>query len=334
MEALYYQKLRDNKVQCLLCPHECRINPGNYGICRVRVNKEGVLHTTVYEKACAFRFDPIEKKPLYHFYPGHQILSIGTVGCNLRCTFCQNWEISQCCAEDYPYLKPMPVDEVMEMLEGKEDNIGLAYTYNEPTVFFEYMLAMARRVKQAGLKNVAVTNGFISKHPLLELLEYVDAFNVDLKAFTDDFYRRITTARLQPVKDSLVAIRKKGRHLELTNLIITGLNDHEETFEEMVRWISSELGKDTPLHLSRYFPSYKLDAPSTPVSTLSNLYDIALKHLQYVYLGNTDSSTGRKTVCPNCHHVAIDRRGYKTYKSGLDPNGNCQNCGEKILEHI
>jgi pyruvate formate lyase activating enzyme len=334
MEADYYQKLRDNKVQCLLCPHECRINPGNFGICKVRENRDGILYTTVYEKACAFRFDPIEKKPLYHFYPGSEILSIGTVGCNLHCKFCQNWEISQCCSKDYPYLKPLTVDEVMDSLDEKEDNIGIAYTYNEPTIYFEYMMALAKRVKEAGMKNVAVTNGFISKHPLDELLDHIDAFNVDLKAFTEDFYRRITGSKLKPVKESILAIRKKGRHLELTNLVITGLNDKEDVFEEMVRWIASELGPGTPLHLSRYFPSYELDAPATPVDTLTSLFDIARKHLHFVYLGNTDISAGRKTFCPSCGHVVIDRRGYQTYKSGLDLAGNCQNCGQHVIDNV
>jgi pyruvate formate lyase activating enzyme len=334
MEAAYYQKLRDNKVQCLLCPHECRINPGNFGICKVRENRDGILKTTVFEKACAFRFDPIEKKPLYHFYPGSQILSIGTVGCNLHCKFCQNWEISQCCSKDYPYLKSLPVEDVMEMLEKREDNIGIAYTYNEPTVFFEYMLTTASRVKDAGLKNVAVTNGFINKYPLEQLLEFVDAFNVDLKAYTEDFYKRITGAKLKPVKETIRAIHAKGRHLEITNLVVTGLNDDPDVFEEMVKWIANETGPATPLHLSRYFPTYKMDVPATAVSTLHNLYDIASKHLNFVYLGNVDTAVGRRTICPFCQHVLIDRSGYRTYKSGLDAEGNCGKCSEKIIECI
>jgi pyruvate formate lyase activating enzyme len=334
MEAAYYQKLRDNKVQCLLCPHECRINPGNFGICKVRENRDGILNTTVYEKACAFRFDPIEKKPLYHFYPGSQILSIGTVGCNLHCKFCQNWEISQCCSRDYPYLKTLTVEEAMEMLHKREDNIGISYTYNEPTVFFEYMLAMASRVKDAGLKNVAVTNGFINKYPLEQLLEFVDAFNVDLKAFTEDFYKRITGAKLKPIKETIRAIYDKGRHLEITNLVVTGLNDDPDVFEEMMKWIANETGPATPLHLSRYFPTYKLDAPATAVSTLLSLYEIAKKHLDFVYIGNVDASEGRKTICPSCQHVLIDRSGYRTYKTGLDAEGKCGKCSEKIIECI
>jgi pyruvate formate lyase activating enzyme len=334
MEAAYYQKLRDNKVQCLLCPHECRINPGNFGICRVRENREGILNTTVFEKACAFRFDPIEKKPLYHFFPGGQILSIGTVGCNLHCKFCQNWEISQCCSKDYPYLKSLQMQEVMEMLQKREDNIGVAYTYNEPTVFFEYMLALAGKVKAAGLKNVAVTNGFINRYPLEQLLEYIDAFNVDLKAFTEDFYRRVARAKLKPIKETILSIHSKGKHLEITNLVVTGLNDKPGVFEDMVKWIASETGPATPLHLSRYFPAYQMDAPATPVSTLLNFFEIAKKHLDFVYLGNIETTEGRRTICPSCKHILIDRAGYRTYKSGLDAEGKCTKCGKRILESV
>jgi pyruvate formate lyase activating enzyme len=224
------------------------------------------------------------------------------------------------------------VDEVMDMLDKREDNIGIAYTYNEPTVFFEYMLVLAGRIKDAGLKNVAVTNGFINKYPLEQLLDYIDAFNVDLKAFTDDFYRRITGAKLAPVMEAILAINAKGKHLEITNLVVTGLNDNPDVFEEMVKWIASEVGPDTPLHLSRYFPTYKMEAPATSVDTLQKLYDLASKYLYYVYLGNVDTSDGRRTNCPSCQHLLIERSGYRTYKTGLDAEGNCGRCGESILE--
>jgi pyruvate formate lyase activating enzyme len=228
----------------------------------------------------------------------------------------------------------MPVDDVMDMLKEREDNIGIAYTYNEPTVFFEYMMAMAGKVKEAGMKNVAVTNGFISNHPLEESMNYIDAFNVDLKAFTEDFYRRITKAKLKPVKETIKAIGKKGKHLELTNLVITGLNDNKEVFEEMVKWIADTTGPATPLHLSRYFPSYELDAPATPADTLLQLYEIARKHLHHVYLGNVETSSGRNTRCPSCNQVVIERKGYRTYKTGLGPEGKCSNCGEKVISYV
>lgn len=219
----------------------------------------------------------------------------------------------------------------MDMVSDRADNIGVAYTYNEPTIFYEYMLATAKRVRQAGFYNVAVTNGYINKHPLEELLEYIDAFNIDLKAFTGDFYRRIASAELEPVKDAIMAVHRKGRHLELTNLVISGLNDDAVVFEEMVRWIATELGPQTPLHLSRYFPNYQLDAASTPDATMLSLHEIASKHLHFVYLGNMETSTGRKTHCPSCQQVVIDRRGYQTYKSGLDLQGKCKKCGQEVI---
>jgi pyruvate formate lyase activating enzyme len=220
------------------------------------------------------------------------------------------------------------------MMSDRPDNIGVAYTYNEPTVFYEFMLATAKKVKEAGMWNVAVTNGFINKHPLAELLDYIDAFNIDLKAFTEDFYKRITSARLQPVKETILEVRRKQKHLELTNLVITGLNDQPETFEEMVKWIAGELGPGTPLHLSRYFPDYQMDVPSTPVATLMNFHEIAARHLHFVYLGNLETSTGRKTLCPSCHSMVMDRAGYTTYKTGLDTKGHCRKCGAAVIRYI
>lgn len=321
-------------MECLLCPHQCLVAPNRAGICRVRRNEGGRLVSSVYGKTCALRFDPIEKKPLYHYYPGSLILSIGTVGCNLHCKFCQNWEISQSCAEDYPYQKAVRPDEVVAMASERTDNIGIAYTYNEPTVFFEYMLDMARPAKEMGLKNVAITNGFINSEPLAEMLELIDAFNVDLKAFDDDFYRKMASARLEPVKETIRAIRRRNRHLEITNLVIAGVNDREDSFTEMVRWIAGEVGEDTPLHLSRYFPNYKLDIPATPEHVLLKLFGIAQKHLTHVYLGNLYSSQGAQTYCPGCHSKVIDRSGYNTYKTGLDAQGKCRHCGLQVISHI
>ena len=332
--ASYYRMTEGEKVECLLCPHQCLVGPGRAGICRVRRNEGGKLVSAVYGKSCALRFDPIEKKPLYHYYPGSIILSIGTVGCNLHCKFCQNWEISQTCAEDYPYQKAVSPEEVVEMAAGRTDNIGIAYTYNEPTVFFEYMLDMARLAKEKGLKNVAVTNGFINSEPLAEMLEFLDAFNVDLKAFDDDFYRKMASARLEPVKETIRTIRKHNKHLEITNLVIAGVNDREDTFTEMVRWIAGEAGKETPLHLSRYFPNYKLDLPSTPEQVLMRLFETARKHLTNVYLGNMYSSQGSQTYCPGCHTKVIDRSGYSIYKTGLDDRGRCRHCGLQVISHI
>jgi pyruvate formate lyase activating enzyme len=332
--ASYSVQLPGNKVKCTLCPHLCVIADGKSGICRVRKNTGGILVSEVYGKACCLRFDPIEKKPLYHFYPGSVIFSVGSVGCNLRCKFCQNWEISQTCAEDYPYLKPVTSDEIIKMAKDRHDNAGIAYTYNEPVVWFEFMLEIARKSKEAGLRNVMVSNGYINGSPLSELLEYMDAFNIDLKAFTEDFYKQVTLARLQPVKDTILKIVKNGRHLELTHLVVTGLNDDEKQFEEMVKWIGAELGPGTPLHLSRYFPNFELENKATPLPKLLQLYEIATHYLHFVYLGNVAADEGRTTTCPGCGAHLIDRIGYSTYKKGLDAKGRCKKCGRAVISYI
>lgn len=332
--ASYAIQLQDKKVKCTLCPHMCVLAEGKSGICRVRRNAEGSLVTDVYGKACCLRFDPIEKKPLYHFYPGSVIFSVGSVGCNLRCKFCQNWEISQTCAEDYPYLKPIEADEIIKMAKGRTDNAGIAYTYNEPVVWFEFMMEIARKARAAGLRNVAVSNGYINAAPLAEMLEYIDAFNIDLKGFTDDFYKRVTAARLQPVKDTVKMIRKHNRHLELTHLVVTGLNDDEKIFEEMVKWIGAELGPDTPLHLSRYFPNFEMENKATPLTKLLELYEMATHYLHFVYLGNVAADEGRITFCPDCGNNLIERVGYSTYKKGLDAKGKCRKCGRLVITNI
>ena len=332
--ASYFINTENGKVKCTLCPHMCVLSEGKTGICRVRRNAGGKLMTDVFGKACCLRFDPIEKKPLYHYYPGNMILSVGSVGCNLRCKFCQNWEISQTCAEDYPYLKPISSEEIIEMTSQRADNAGIAYTYNEPTVWFEFMIDIAKKAKEKGMKNVAVTNGYINATPLAELLEYLDAFNVDLKSFTDDFYKRVTGARLQPVKETILMIKRHNKHLELTHLVVTGLNDHLEQFEDMVKWISGELGPETPLHLSRYFPNFELDNKATPLPKLLEFYEMASQYLHYVYIGNIAAEQGRKTLCPVCGNEVIERLGYSTYKKGLDANGKCVKCGTEVIHYV
>ncbi len=332
--ASYFMTLENGKVKCTLCPHLCTLADGKTGICHVRRNESGSLVTDVYGKACCLRFDPIEKKPLYHFYPGSMILSVGSVGCNLRCKFCQNWEISQTCAEDYPYLKPATAAEILHMAGERHDNSGVAYTYNEPTVWFEFMLDIAREASSRGLKNVMISNGYINTTPLAELLEYMDAFNIDLKAFTDDFYKRVTGGRLKPVKDTILAIHRNDKHLELTHLVVTGLNDDPAKFEEMVKWIGEELGPGTPLHLSRYFPNFELENQATPLPRLLELYELATHYLDFVYLGNVAADEGRVTYCPGCKSPLIERVGYSTYKKGLDASGKCRKCGREVMRFI
>ncbi len=335
MEALFYIKLEDKKVKCRLCPHECEISNGKFGICKVRINKNGELFTENYGLVSSVGFDPIEKKPLYHFYPGSEILSVGSIGCNLQCDFCQNWQISQISETDFKReSKRYRNSEIIELALSKENNIGIAYTYNEPTVFFEFMLEMAISAKEKGLKNVMVTNGFINKDPLNKLNQFIDAYNVDLKAFIDDFYIKYTKSQLEPVKETLINISNAGKHLEITNLVIPGLNDSPEKFEEMVKWIKENTGEKTVLHISRYFPSYKFKEEPTSVEKIFKLYEIAKKHLKYVYLGNLMLSEGSNTYCPECNELIIERSGYNTRLVALNKQGDCSSCGNHILEHI
>ncbi len=333
MEAQYYTKLDNNKVQCNLCPHDCVLKENKYGICKVRVNHNGKLITENYGKVSGYHFDPIEKKPLYHFYPGKEILSIGSIGCNLHCQFCQNHEIAQTGVHQYAHIRELSSGAIVNAALRQKNNMGIAYTYNEPLVFYEFMRDTALNAKQNGLKNVMVTNGFIKSEPLKSLLSFIDAFSVDLKAFTDDFYRKVTFSKLNPVLESLKTIKKSGSFLEVTNLVIPTLNDDEKKFEELVLWIKNELGKDTVLHISRYHPMYKMRIESTVPDKLFALFEIANQHLDFVYLGNLHSEKGQNTYCPACNKMVIERSGYYTKKTGVDKNGNCSYCKTKIIEH-
>ena len=330
-EALFYRQYDDNKVQCLLCPHNCIISDGKQGICKVRRNIDGKLYAENYEQVSSMAFDPIEKKPLYHFFPSKDILSIGTVGCNLKCRFCQNSEISQSSVNDYTFLKQYNSDEIIKIAKSRASNIGIAFTYNEPIIWYEFILELAQKAKEAGLYTVMVSNGFINQEPLNELIEFVDAFNIDLKAFTNSFYKKYTSSWIEPVKDSIKTIKKKGKHLEITNLIIPELNDNFKDFENMTAWISDEIGKDLPFHISRHFPQYKLQADLTPTGTLQRCFDIAASKLNYVYMGNVRTDNGSDTFCPACGKRLIFRQAYSTRISGIKPNGNCIYCNQSIL---
>ena len=334
-EALFYQKVNGLNVQCQLCPHNCIIKPGKAGQCRVRRNSEGTLLAENYGLLSAKHLDPIEKKPLYHFYPGREILSVGTVGCNLKCQFCQNCEISQTGVKDAPYLKFHSPEELIREALSIKGNIGIAYTYNEPIIWYEYLIDTAGLARDAGLKNIMVSNGFINKTPRKEIIKHIDAFNIDLKGFTEEFYKSQTFSSLKYVKETILDISSAGKHLEITNLVIPPLNDDAGIFEEMVKWIADETGKDTVLHLSRYFPHYKQNLPPTDVAKLEKLFGIAIKYLNYVFIGNVGTfSFGRNTTCPNCGSVAIERSGYYTKIIGLNQQGECQNCNQQILNYV
>jgi len=334
-EAKYYKKEKELTVQCQLCPHYCRIRNGKEGICRVRRNSEGTLYAENYGLLSAKHLDPIEKKPLYHFYPGQKILSAGTVGCNLQCQFCQNCEISQTSVEEAEFLKFQSPKDLVNEAKLTRDNIGIAYTYNEPTIWFEYILDAAKIAKTFGLKNVMISNGFINPAPRKDVISLMDAFNIDLKGFTEEFYKSQTFSSLKNVKETILNICKEGKHLEITNLVIPTLNDDPDIFRNMVEWIAGETGTNTVLHLSRYFPHFNKSLPPTEVDKLVRLFDIAREFLNYVYIGNVGAySAGRNTICPSCDRVVIERSGYSTDIAGLNRSGECIHCKNKILKYI
>lgn len=320
MEAMYYEKRDDKIVKCKLCPHGCVIRDGDMGVCRVRENSGGTLISLNYGKIASFAYDPIEKKPLYHFYPGSKILSIGTYGCNLKCDFCQNWEISQ--------KKSMTMeleDEDILLMAKSRGSIGIAYTYNEPSISYEYVLHLCKLVKSRGLKNVLVTNGYINEEPLKELLPYVDAMNIDLKSIEDGFYRRICKGKLEPVMNT-IKMAAKQVHVEITNLIIDGLNSSEDQIDRLAKWIS-EIDDNIPLHLTKYFPAYRMNLPPTSYDTLMRAKKTAEKHLKYVYVGNV-MGIDRNTYCPSCSYEVVNR-SITGQITGIK-DGKCSNCGHAI----
>ena len=329
-EALYYRILENQAVICDLCPWNCILKPGKTGNCKVRTNHNGILFTEVYNKVAAIAVDPIEKKPLYHFYPGKQILSIGNVGCNLHCNFCQNHHISQCMAEDFENYRMISAKDLVDNALKIPHNIGIAYTYNEPFTFYEFMFDTAGIAHEDGLKNVVVSNGYINPAPLKNLLPIVDAFNIDLKSFNKDFYRKQTKGELHPVLETLKIISKSPAHLEITNLVIPGLNDNEIDFLEMVSWIDNIIGNKTPLHLSRYFSHYKSNQQVKPAETLESLARLAKSILKYVYIGNLPGDKSASTFCPNCGELIILRNQFNISIKQLNPDSTCTNCGSTI----
>jgi pyruvate formate lyase activating enzyme len=281
--AMFFNKLENSKVHCYLCPHNCVVSPDGLGKCRARKNMGGRLFSLNFGKITSIGLDKIEKKPLYNFYPGSKILSVGTFGCNLKCSFCQNWTI----AHENPEVYDVTPDELVQKAEEliQKGNIGIAFTYNEPSIWYEFVYQASKLSKNRGLKNVLVTNGFISKEPLEEILPFIDAMNIDVKGFTDSFYKQICKSSLNEVKQT-VEIAAGKTHVEVTTLVVPGLNDAAHEIAELAEWLSS-ISKDIPLHLSRFFPNYKmLDRPVTPLSTLEKARDTASKYLNYVYLGN------------------------------------------------
>ncbi len=331
-EALLWKDLKteDHQVQCRLCSQYCRIKDREKGFCGVRENRGGKLYTLVADRAAAINVDPVEKKPLYHFMPGTQTFSFGTMGCNLRCEFCQNYTLSASAREGKPIDGRPVTPETLVQSAMAHNCLSVAYTYSEPTIFFELMQPTAAEAHDKGLKNFMVSNGFMSPQCLDELEYLIDAANIDLKAFTEEFYENICGARLGPVLDNLRHIKRMGWWLEVTTLVIPGLNDSPRELKEMAQFIHDDLGPEVPWHVSRFHPDYQmLDRPVTPLETLEKAWEIgSAAGLKYVYVGNMPGHDGDNTRCPKCGYVVIQRSGFRILRA--DPGGKCAKCGAQV----
>ena len=329
-ESMLYEKLPDSKVRCNLCAHRCVIADGKKGICQVRENRGGTLYTLVYGHTIIQHADPVEKKPLFHFYPGSTAYSIATPGCNFRCRWCQNWDISQMVHDRHFIMGEEASLEQVVAAAQKADCRSIAYTYTEPTIFFEYAYDTARLAHEAGLANLYITNGYMTEEMLETFQPYLDAANVDLKAFRDKTYRKYVGARLQPVLDAMKLMKRLGIWLEVTTLVIPGINDDEGELKDAADFVANELGMDTPWHISRFFPAYKMtDVFPTPVETLNRAREIGLEAgLRYVYVGNVPGEAN--TVCHKCGQILIRRLGYRILENRVQPNGRCPNCGMPV----
>ena len=332
MEAFLYEPLKDNKVKCNLCSHRCVIKDGRRGLCSVRENQAGKLHTLVYGKVIARHVDPIEKKPLFHFLPGTLSYSIATAGCNFRCKFCQNADIAQMPTDHKGMILGDTVTpEEMVDAAAKAGCRSISYTYTEPTVFFELAYDTAKIAHKRGIRNVFVTNGYMTAEALGMINPYLDAANVDLKAFTEKYYKDLCGARLKHVQKTLKRMKDCGIFVEITTLIVPGLNDDSTELQQLAGFIADDLGTDTPWHISRFHPTYKLtDRPPTPVKTLTKAREIGLQAgLKYVYTGNVPSNTGENTFCPGCGERVIERWGFQVGAMRIK-DGRCTSCGERV----
>lgn len=329
VEAKYYNKLENKKIQCKLCPRECIIDNLERGYCGVRENREGTYYTLVHSQAVTFHIDPIEKKPLFHFLPGENAFSFATVGCNVECKFCQNWQISQIRPEQTKnyYFPPKSIAE-----SAKKNNCKvIAYTYSEPVIFYEYMYDTILAGNEKGIKSVMISNGFINPEPLKKLCEVISGIKIDLKAITESFYKKYVTAELKPVLNTITQIKKSSVWLEIVYLVIPTLNDNEKEFKELAKWIKQNVGTDVPLHFTRFYPQYKLmNLPPTPIKTLNIAKEIAdSEGLNYVYVGNVPGNPGENTYCPKCKNTLIERAGY-FIKSNKIKKNHCSFCNNYI----
>jgi pyruvate formate lyase activating enzyme len=329
VEARHYRKLPEGGIECGICPRRCRITDLERGYCGTRENRGDVYYTLVYGLPCSINIDPIEKKPLYHFYPGTTAFSLATAGCNVNCKFCQNWEISQVRPEELTNIDLPPAEAVSICKTRHVPTI--AYTYSEPVIFYEYMYDIAELGQRESIRSVMITGGYIEPEPLAELLPVLDAVKVDLKSIREDYYRDVVDGELRPVLDALVQMRKAGIWLELVYLVVPTLNDSDAELTELARWVKDNLGSDLPLHFSRFHPQYLLrDLPVTPVKTLERAHELArAEGLEYVYIGNVPGHPTENTYCPKCGEVVIARRGYRINAQNLNQN-RCKNCNHEI----
>lgn len=320
--------LEDGRIQCDLCPRACKLNEGQRGMCFVRMREDDQVVLTTYGRSSGFCIDPIEKKPLNHFLPGTPVLSFGTAGCNLACRFCQNWDISK--SREFHTLADQASPETIARAAHELGCRSVAFTYNDPVIFMEYAIDVAQACHEAGIKTVAVTAGYICEEPRAEFYAHMDAANIDLKAFSEDFYRKITVAELEPVLDTLKYVKHETDvWFELTNLLIPGHNDSQAELEEMTQWVVEELGPDVPMHFTAFHPDYKMrNIPHTPPSTLSRARAIALKNgIRYAYTGNVHDRRGGSTYCHNCGNLLVGRNWYTLSEWNLTSDGACQFCG-------
>ena len=328
-EANFWKKIKGDLVKCNLCSHGCEIKDGNIGICGVRKNENGKLFSLIYGSCSSLAADPIEKKPLYHFHPATKALSMGSVGCNFKCSHCQNFSISTA-KPPYPNMREITPEKVVELAVQYYCQ-GVSYTYNEPTIWHEFCYDSAKLVKKAGLYTCYVSNGYITEDPLREISLVLDAMNIDVKAFREDFYKKICKARLEPVINTCELAKELKIHLELTYLVIPGLNDSSDEIKDFCTWVVDKLGKDVPVHFSRFHPDYKMnDVSRTPMETLINSYNIAKEAgVLYPYLGNIVSEDYENTKCPKCGNVVIKRKFFSVNLEGLSKN-LCKKCGNEI----
>ncbi|MCX6655996.1 MAG: AmmeMemoRadiSam system radical SAM enzyme [Candidatus Bathyarchaeota archaeon] len=329
METRYQEKLAEGTMRCIVCPRMCTLTPGQRGFCGTKENQDGSIVNLTYGLLSAIAVDPIEKKPLAHFYPGSLSLSISSVGCSFTCPWCQNWHLST--AKPNLGLKRVPPDYVVDMAHRQECT-SISYTYNEPLINLDYVEDTARLAKKEGVKNVLVTNGYISGEALGRVVDVIDAANVDWKGFTDEFYKKHCSADLQSVLDATVEMHRRGVHVEVTFLIIPETNDSEDETRRMARYLHNNMGSDVPLHLSRFYPQYRFShLPPTPVETLLRAREIVrAEGIHYVYVGNVPGKGYEDTVCPNCGETIIKRVGYKVTSWDIDASHNCKHCGKPI----